>query len=291
MSRATRMNVAVTANTAQFDRQMARVRAKIKATQQGLSGGAGGALSAGGIGGGFGAGAGMMLRGSPLIAAIGALTMVLEGSKRQSEEGRKDIGEIAQLALSPQRQQEAKFGAQLIGGQDASATDLMAVQKAFDRRFLDRGKERELSSLGIGEEDLNKLNTSSVGQFTEDLIALAKSMNDMQRLAVAETLGGKAGEMFLMAGQFQGQGDVSKAIGQMSLESVARAMSEERARQQGMLDAAGGEGNVGFWAGLWDLMTGQADKTAEQLEVLNRIADSAQQQADAVRLGNGLASI
>ena len=291
MSRATRMNVAVTANTAQFDRQMAKVRAKMKATQQGLSGGAGGALSAAGIGGGFGAGAGMLLRGSPLLAAIGGLTMALEGSKRQSEQGRKDIGEMAQLALSPQRQQEAKFGAQLIGGEDATATDLMAVQKAFDRRFLDRGKERELASLGIDENTLNKLNTSSVGQFTEDLISLAKSMNDMQRLAVAETLGGKAGEMFLRAGQFQGQGDVSNAIGQMSLESVARAMSEEQQRQQGMIDNAGGEGNVGFWAGLWDLMTGQANKTEEQLEVLNRIADSAQQQADAARLGNGLASI
>ena len=285
------MNVAVTANTAQFDRQMAKVRAKMKATRQGLSGGAGGALSAAGIGGGFGAGAGMMLRGSPLIAAIGGLTMALEGAKRQSEQGRKDIGEMAQLALSPQRQQEAKFGAQLIGGEDATATDLMAVQKAFDRRFLDRGKERELSSLGIDENTLNKLNTSSVGQFTEDLISLAKSMNDMQRLAVAETLGGKAGEMFLRAGQFQGQGDVSNAIGQMSLQSVARAMSEEQQRQQGMIDNAGGEGNVGFWAGLWDLMTGQANKTEEQLEVLNRIADSAQQQADAARLGNGLASI
>jgi hypothetical protein len=285
------MNVAVTANTAQFDRQMAKVRAKMKATRQGLSGGAGGALSAAGIGGGFGAGAGMMLRGSPLIAAIGGLTMALEGAKRQSEQGRKDIGEMAQLALSPQRQQEAKFGAQLIGGEDATATDLMAVQKAFDRRFLDRGKERELASLGIDENTLNKLNTSSVGQFTEDLIALAKAMNDMQRLAVAETLGGKAGEMFLRAGQFQGQGDVSNAIGQMSLESVARAMSEEQQRQQGMIDNAGGEGNVGFWAGLWDLMTGQANKTEEQLEVLNRIADSAQQQADAARLGNGLASI
>jgi hypothetical protein len=77
----------------------------------------------------------------------------------------------------------------------------------------------------------------------------------------------------------------------MSLESVARAMSEEQQRQQGMIDNAGGEGNVGFWAGLWDLMTGQANKTEEQLEVLNRIADSAQQQADAARLGNGLASI
>ena len=285
------MKVAVTADTSRFDAAMGRVRSSVRKAQGQIGGAAGGALSAGGIGGGFGAGAGMMLRGSPLLAAIGALTMALEGSRRQSEEGRKDIGEMAQLALSPQRQQEAKFGAQLIGGEDATATDLMAVQKAFDRRFLDRGKERELSSLGIDENTLNKLNTSSVGQFTEDLIALAKSMNDMQRLAVAETLGGKAGEMFLRAGQFQGQGDVSNAIGQMSLQSVARAMSEEQQRQQGMIDTAAGEGNVGFWAGLWDLMTGQANKTEEQLEVLNRIADSAQQQADAARLGNGLASI
>ena len=106
---------------------MAKVRAKMKATQQGLSGGAGGALSAAGIGGGFGAGAGMLLRGSPLLAAIGGLTMALEAHKRTTEKGRKDVSEMALLGLSPVRQAEAKTASQLLGGEGAG--DLMAVKQ------------------------------------------------------------------------------------------------------------------------------------------------------------------
>ena len=265
MSRTTRLNVAVTANTAQFDRQMAKVRAKMKATQQGLSGGAGGALSAAGIGGGFGAGAGMLLRGSPLFAAIGGLTMALEANRRQTEQGKKDVQEMAQLALSPARQQQAKFAAQLLGGEERTANDLMQTRAAFDERLMDRSKRRELAGLGITDEMLNALNSSDIGNFTESLVEISKGMSEMQRLAVGSALGGKAGEMFMQAGQFQAAGDISRAVGAIGMEEAARAVSLEQQRQADMMTNADAQGQVGFFAGLWDLLTGQSAKT-EQMQ-------------------------
>lgn len=263
MSRTTRLNVAVTANTAQFDRQMAKVRARMKQTRQGLSSGAGGALSAAGLGGGFGSGAGMLLRGSPLLAAIGGLTMALESNKRQTEEGKKDVQEMAQLALSPFTQQQAKFAAQLLGGEDRTATDLIQTREAFDQRTMDRSKRKELTSLGITDEMLNALNSSDIGNFTESLVEISRGMNEMQRLAVGRALGGKAGEMFMQAGQFQAEGDISRAIGAIGVEEAARATSLEQQRQEDMMTNADGQGQVGFFAGLWDLLTGQSAKTAE----------------------------
>lgn len=265
MSRTTRLNVAVTANTAQFDRQMAKVRAKAKAAQSQISSGAGGAFGAAGLGGGFGAGAGMLLRGSPLLAAIGGLTMALEANKRQTAEGKKDVQEMAQLAISPFSQQQAKFAAQLLGGEGGTATDLIQTREAFDQRTMDRSKRKELTSLGISDEMLNALNSSDIGNFTESLVEISRGMGEMQRLAVGRSLGGKAGEMFMQAGQFQAEGDISRAVGAIGVEEAARATSLEQQRQEDMMTHADGQGQVGFFAGLWDMLTGQSAKT-EQMQ-------------------------
>ena len=257
------MNVAVTANTAQFDRQMQKVRAKMKATQQGLSGGAGGALSAAGIGGGFGAGAGMLLRGSPLLAAIGGLTMALEAQKRTTEEGRKDVAEMALLGLSPARQAEAKTASQLLGGEGAG--DIMAAKRAFEG--TDRVRDRGLMRQGMDQEQIDRLNTSSIGQFTEDLVKLSRSMSEAQRLAVAEQLGGKAGEMFLRAGAVQQDAlpDISNAIQQTGTQEAARALSIQQQDQAAALEGAG---LTDVLTGLWDWLTGQDAKTAETQAML-----------------------
>ena len=257
------MNVAVTANTAQFDRQMAKVRAKMKATQQGLSGSAGGALSAAGIGGGFGAGAGMLLRGSPLLAAIGGLTMALEAQKRTTEEGRKDVSEMALLGLSPTRQAEAKVASQLLGGEGAG--DLIAVKQAFEGS--DRMRDRGLTRAGMTQEQIDRLNTSSIGQFTEDLVKLSRSMSEAQRLAVAEQLGGKAGEMFLRAGAVQQEAlpDISNAIQQTGVQESARALSIQQQDQAAALEGAG---LTDVLTGLWDWLTGQDAKTDETQAML-----------------------
>jgi hypothetical protein len=257
------MNVAVTANTAQFDRQMAKVRAKMKATQQGLSGGAGGALSAAGIGGGFGAGAGMLLRGSPLLAAIGGLTMALEAQKRTTEKGRKDVSEMALLGLSPTRQAEAKTASQLLGGEGAG--DIMAAKRAFEG--TDRVRDRGLMRQGMDQEQIDRLNTSSIGQFTEDLVKLSRSMSEAQRLAVAEQLGGKAGEMFLRAGAVQQDAlpDISNAIQQTGTQEAARALSIQQQDQAAALEGAG---LTDVLTGLWDWLTGQDAKTADTQAML-----------------------
>ena len=257
------MNVAVTANTAQFDRQMAKVRAKLKSTQQGIAGGAGGALSAAGIGGGFGAGAGMLLRGSPLLAAIGGLTMALEAQKRTTEEGRKDVAEMALLGLSPVRQSEAKAASQLLGGE--SAGDLIEVKRAFEG--TDRKRDRELTRAGLSQEQIDRLNTSDIGQFTEDLVQLSRSLGTGQRMAVAESLGGKAGEMFMLAGAVDPERlpDISSSIAQTGLQEAARALSIQEQDQQAALDSGG---LVDTLTGLWDWLTGQADKTATKEQEL-----------------------
>jgi hypothetical protein len=257
------MNVAVTANTAQFDRQMAKVRAKVKSTQQGIAGGAGGALSAAGIGGGFGAGAGMLLRGSPLLAAIGGLTMALEAQKRTTEEGRKDVAEMALLGLSPARQAEAKTASQLLGGEGAG--DIMAAKRAFEG--TDRVRDRGLMRQGMDQEQIDRLNTSSIGQFTEDLVKLSRSMSEGQRMAVAEQLGGKAGEMFLRAGAVQQDAlpDISNAIQQTGTQEAARALSIQQQDQAAALEGAG---LTDVLTGLWDWLTGQDAKTADTQAML-----------------------
>lgn len=257
------MNVAVTANTAQFDRQMAKVRAKVKSTQQGIAGGAGGALSAAGIGGGFGAGAGMLLRGSPLLGAIGGLTMALEAQKRTTEKGRKDVSEMALLGLSPTRQAEAKTASQLLGGEGAG--DIMAAKRAFEG--TDRVRDRGLMRQGMDQEQIDRLNTSSIGQFTEDLVKLSRSMSEAQRLAVAEQLGGKAGEMFLRAGAVQQDAlpDISNAIQQTGTQEAARALSIQQQDQAAALEGAG---LTDVLTGLWDWLTGQDAKTADTQAML-----------------------
>jgi hypothetical protein len=263
VSRATRLNVAVTANTAQFDRQMAKVRAKVKATQQGLSGGAGGALSAAGIGGGFGAGAGMLLRGSPLLAAIGGLTMALEAQKRTTEEGRKDVTEMALLGLSPTKQSEAKVASQLLGGEGAG--DLIEVKRAFEG--TDRKRDRELTRAGLSQEQIDRLNTSDISQFTEDLIELSRSLSASQRLSVADALGGKAGQMFMRAGMVEQERlpDISSAIKQTGLEAAARALSVALSEQQQLLD---GSGLIDVGTQVADALSGQNEKTAQRLAEL-----------------------
>jgi hypothetical protein len=225
VSRTTRLNVAVTANTAQFDRQMAKVRAKMKATQQGLSGGAGGALSAAGIGGGFGAGAGMLLRGSPLL--------------------------------------EAKVASQLLGGEGAG--DLIEVKRAFEG--TDRKRDRELTRAGLSQEQIDRLNTSDISQFTEDLIELSRSLSASQRLSVADALGGKAGQMFMRAGMVEQDRlpDISSAIKQTGLEAAARALSVALSEQQQLLD---GSGLIDVGTQVADALSGQNEKTAQRLAEL-----------------------
>lgn len=267
MTRIAAMKVAVTADTSRFDAAMGRVRSNLRKTQGQIAGGAGGAFSAAGLGGGLGAGGAMMLRGSPIFMALGALTAALENNRRVTEAGKKDIAEMADLAFAPMQQQEAKFGAQLIG-EEFTGAQLANLKRQFDATTMDQGQRRALMDLGIAEKELDALSTHSIPLFTERLIELSRGMNSMQRLAVAEALGGgDAGRMFLRAGQSVARGSIRGAFGQVSNEEIARAMSVEQQRVDDLT-----QNGIGFQSTLTtigDFFTGQNSKTNEQLAVLN----------------------
>ena len=268
MTRIAAMKVAVTADTSRFDAAMSRVRSNLRKTQGRIAGASGGAFSAAGLGGGFGAGGAMMLRGSPLFMALGALTAALEANRRVTESGKKDIAEMADLAFTPMQQQEAKFGAQLIG-EEFTGAQLASLKNQFDRSAIDRTRKRELMDLGITEEQLNALATSSIPQFTQSLIEMARGMNSLQRLAVAEALGGgDAGRMFLRAGQSMAQGRIAGAFGAVSNEEIARAMSVEQQRVDDL--TRDGIGLQGTLTTIGDFFTGQNAMTEAQLRILNQ---------------------
>jgi len=259
------MKVAVTADTSRFDAAMGRVRGTIRKTQGQIAGPAGRLLGGAGPHGGA---VGMMLRGSPLLMALGAMTAALEANRKTTEAGKKDVAEMADLAFTPMQQQEAKFGAQLIG-EEFTGAQLASLKNQFDRGAIDRTRKRELLDLGITEEQLNALATSSIPQFTQSLIEMARGMNSLQRLAVAEALGGgDAGRMFLRAGQSMAQGRIAGAFGSVSNEEIARAMSVEQQRVDEL--TRDGIGLQGTLTTIGDFFTGQNAMTEAQLRILNQ---------------------
>ena len=262
MSRATRLNVAVTANTAQFERQMAKTRAKLAQLRKEAGTGLTPMASVAGMGGAGGALLAGLGKGSPIIAAIGGLTMALQAAKTQEEKGRKNIEEMALLALDPIMQQQALKGAQFLKGEEGKAGDIVATQAAFTR--MDRQQRRELESLGVTDAQLNELNTSSIAEFVESLVEISRGMSQTQRLAVGEALGGTAGEMFMRAGSVDPSvlPDISQSISSISPDSIARAMAVEQGRQETALNDTM---DPGFWASLWNEVTAIGQTQANQL--------------------------
>jgi len=285
MAKVTRLNVAVTANTRQFDARMKRMSRQIKAVRMSAAEGVGGAFSAAGIGGGFGSGAGMIARGGPLLIAIGALTAALESSRKTTEQGRADLVEAAALALSPSRQMEARVASQLIKGEEGTAGDLVGARRGLQATLRDRRAVRRLQRDGFDVDALDDLaETVDFSDFTEKLIAFSKNLSDGTREVLAEQLGGQAGEMLLRAAGVQGQGNISSAIDQaVTPEALARAQS---IRMQDEIAATAPQ-DPGFWVSLWDLISGQAAKTEQQMDpVLKEL-----QRQTAVMSGNQPAGI
>ena len=285
MAKVTRLNVAVTANTRQFDARMKRMSRQIKAVRMSAAEGVGGAFSAAGVGGGMGAGAGMAARGGPLLIALGALTAALESTRKTTEQGRSDLSEAAALALSPSRQMEARIGSQLIKGEEGTAGDLVGARRGLQATMRDRRAVRSLQRDGFDVDALDDLaETVDFSDFTEKLIAFSKNLSDGTREVLAEQLGGQAGEMLLRAAGVQRQGNISSAIDQaVSPEALARAQS---VRMQDEIAATAPQ-DPGFWTSLWDLISGQAAKTEQQMDpVLKEL-----QRQTAVMSGNQPASI
>lgn len=259
MAKTTRLNVAVTANTRSFDHQMRKMSQRIKKTRAEASGAAGGLFSAVGVGGGFGAGAGMALRGGPLLLALGGLTMVLQkisnDSKKQSQQGRKDLAEAAALALDPARQMEARVASQLIKGEGGTAADIVGAQRGLRASLEDRKTRRRLERDGFDVGALADLaDTVDISDFTEKLIQFSKGLNDGSRLFLAEQLGGKTGEMLLGAAGVQRTGNISSAIDQaVNPSEIVRALLERENQENATLRASGG---VSAFTELGDLVGG-----------------------------------
>lgn len=264
MAKVTRLNVAVTANTRQFDQRMKAMSRRIKQVRADASGAAGGALAAAGIGGGFGAGAGMAMRGGPLLIALGSLTAALEANRKANELGRRDMAEAAALALSPARQQEARVASQLLKGESGTAADIIGAQRGLNETMLDRRSTARLAREGFDVAALQDLaNTVDISDFTEKLVEFSRGLNDTTRLMLAERLGGKTGEMLLAAGGVTRQGNLSSAIDQaISPEAIARALSVKAQDENAATDVQ----DIGFWASVWDLLSGQAAKTENQMQ-------------------------
>ena len=262
MAKVTRLNVAVTANTRQFDARMKRMSRQIKAVRMSAAEGVGGAFSAAGIGGGFGSGAGMIARGGPLLIAIGALTAALESSRKTTEQGRADLVEAAALALSPSRQMEARIGSQLIKGEEGTAGDLVGARRGLQATLRDRRAVRRLQRDGFDVDALDDLaETVDFSDFTEKLIAFSKSLSDGTREVLAEQLGGKAGEMLLRAAGVQRQGNISGAIdGAISTRGIARSISVRQQDEDALLASQ----DPDLLTEVADVLTGQAAKTEQQ---------------------------
>jgi hypothetical protein len=285
MAKVTRLNVAVTANTRQFDARMKRMSQQIKAVRMSAAEGVGGAFSAAGIGGGLGGGAGMIARGGPLLIAIGALTAALESSRKVTEQGRADLSEAAALALSPSRQMEARVASQLIKGESGTAGDIVGAKRGLTAAMEDRRTRRRLERDGFDLDALDDLaSTVDISDFTEKLIEFSKGMSDSSRLFLAEQLGGKTGEMLLASAGVQREGNISSAIDQaVSPEAIARNIS---VRQQDE-NAALSRQDSGVLTESLDVLTGQAAKTEQQQDAI--IAEL--QRQTAVMSGNQPASI
>ena len=284
MAKVTRLNVAVTANTRQFDARMKRMSRQIKAVRMSAAEGVGGAFSAAGIGGGLGAGAGMAARGGPLLIAIGGLTAALESARKATEQGRADLSEAAALALSPSRQMEARVASQLIKGESGTAGDIVGAKRGLTTAMEDRMTRRRLERDGFDLDALDDLaSTVDISDFTEKLIEFSKGMSDSSRLFLAEQLGGKTGEMLLASAGVRREGNISSAIDQaVSPEALARARS---IRMQDEIAATAPQ-DPGFWTSLWDLISGQSAKTEQQMDpVLEEL-----QRQTAVMSGNQPAS-
>jgi hypothetical protein len=262
MAKVTRLNVAVTANTRQFDARMKRMSRQIKAVRMSAAEGVGGAFSAAGIGGGLGSGAGMIARGGPLLIALGALTAALESTRKTTEQGRADLSEAAALALSPSRQMEARIGSQLIKGEEGTAGDLVGARRGLQATLRDRRAVRRLQRDGFDVDALDDLaETVDFSDFTEKLIAFSKSLSDGTREVLAEQLGGKAGEMLLRAAGVQRQGNISGAIdGAISTRGIARSISVRQQDEDALLASQ----DPDLLTEVADVLTGQAAKTEQQ---------------------------
>lgn len=237
MSRVTRLNVAVTATTAQFDRQMDHVRRRLKQTREGL-GAAGAALGGlpgvGSLGGvlGFASLSGPLMAftaaGTAIAAAVQRMTAAVERDKAMGQEG---LAAILQDRMPMQQAAQFTQAAQLIKA-DAKAGDLAALLEAF--KTTDPNEITKLQKAGMTDQQIAAVSTGDLGT---DLMAL----RDLSASAIGQQVAmalGKQGELFnLLRTVEPAQIQQVGANRFQSTELIRQQMMDERARRREVLDS------------------------------------------------------
>lgn len=232
MPKATALNVAVTANTSQFDAKMAKVRAQLKQTQQAASM-AGATGLAGPMGGRIGAFAGVMGLSGPMMAVAAAtagLASIIQSERarqdRNAARGVENFNEILASRMGIAEQARLKTVAQL-ASPDGSAGDVKALLGAVRPR--DMQSEQKLMQAGMTQGDLSALAGATDTEALKLLVDLSRSPAGLE---IAKALGGKAGTMF---GNLARIADVSNIDRAMGLDTVGinaqRAAKAEMERQ------------------------------------------------------------
>jgi hypothetical protein len=229
VAKVTALNVAVTANTSQFDRQMHRVRQQLKQTREAasMSGAAG---FAGPLGGRVAGVVGMMGLGGPMMAVAAAtsgLAAAMEASRRDAERGTANLNDIMATRLSIQDAARMRQVAQMSMGQGGTAGDAVGALAAF--RSQDFDAQSKLINAGVTTAELATIAAGTDAEAIKAMVELSKSPRGLE---IAKALGGKSGEFFGSLSRIADAGNIDRAMGAgTSGELAIRAAQDELARQ------------------------------------------------------------
>jgi hypothetical protein len=248
--KATALNVAVTANTSQFDAQMAKVRSQLKATQKASSavGSATGMASPlTGRLGGFAALAGLTGPMLGLSAALGVLNKSINAANARSEAGRKAFDEIVAGRMTPVEQARFSKVARIAAGDTGSAVDVASMLSAARPTTMEA--EQKLLNAGMTQADLAAIAGASDTEALKLLVQLSRSPAGLE---IAKALGGGAGTMFASLAKVADVSNIERAMRSgADMPLVQQAAAAEVARQT-QVNATG----IDFFEALGKLFTG-----------------------------------
>jgi len=235
MAKVTALNVAVTANTSQFERQMHRVRQQLKSTREAAS--MSGAAGFAGPMGGRVAGAVGLLGLHPAMMAVAAatgglaaaITSISSMNERNRTRGVENFGEILESRMSIEQQAAFKRVAEMAkpGG---SAGEVAQTLGAFrSGRFEDQSK---LIQAGLSSSRMAEIAGMSDADALKALVDLSRSPNGLE---IAKAIGGKGGEMFGALARIADPNNIDTALGAGTTGLLARQQARAELMRQDSL--------------------------------------------------------
>ena len=263
------IKTAVTADTSGFDMAMRRVRAQAQAMRRPLTPTMGALGGFGGVGAGFGRIGAAGFAGGPaaigLTAAIVGLTSIMREANEHAKRSARDLGEVAELGLTPEEQMRYRAASRAVFGDEATAGQLVGAQRQMQTMSP---QQRALFS-GV---DISGLQSDDLGTFLDALHRVSSSMGREQRLAAAEALGGDAGKALMRAavlplsqGQLGQFGAMHGGGGHIADAFKAEAERIDQLRT-GELDTDS------IWADIWNWMKRTLSSYDEQRALLSEIS-------------------